>query len=630
MATTLINIGAVANDGTGAPIRSAFGTVNDNFDLINGALFAGTESTIISAFSVTGGYVVSNSYVVADTYVNANAIVGNTVTSYGNLYVSQDGAYIVGNVTVIGNLSVSGSQAASQAQASTASLLNLHYSPTPFVVNDNRDIGLVWQYYTAGPEQKAFLGWQNATQSLIYYDNITESVSNVITSGTPGNVQFGSLLLSNLTSATSNTSGALRVAGGASVQGNLHVAGNLVATFANVANLQVRGNVVGSMYFSGADTVYVGGSPVVTSATSFNGGPVGLDTQFNSTTAATSVNTGAVRLLGGLGVNGNIWAANIHAITGGNVRANIIGNIFTPAQPFITSLGTLTGLSVQGQINSRDIIPETNLTFNIGSSNTTRFNKIWAFDTDFSGAMTLSGDITSSANINLNRSGIVGVHTTTATAEVFNSVASTVRIGAAGSTEFNSNIQAIDTTTGAVEIRGGLSIATGNIHIGGSGGRAITHTGHILPSSNLSFNLGSTTAWYNTFYGVSTQAQYADLAEKYVSDQEYEVGTVVIFGGTQEITITNEFADPRVAGVISTNPAYLMNAAIEGQPVALRGRVPVRVTGPVNKGDLLVTSTTPGYARSVGIDNGYGAAVFAKSLTQDSRNGTKIIEAVII
>jgi hypothetical protein len=120
------------------------------------------------------------------------------------------------------------------------------------------------------------------------------------------------------------------------------------------------------------------------------------------------------------------------------------------------------------------------------------------------------------------------------------------------------------------------------------------------------------------------------LAENYLSDQIYEYGTVVVFGGESEITVTNEFADHRVAGVISQNPAYLMNAAVDGLPVALRGRVPVRVTGPVAKGDLLVTSTTPGFAQSVGSDTGFGVRIFAKALEDNTSTRTKIIEAVII
>lgn len=615
MPTTFVNIGSVPNDGTGDPIRTAFGTVNENFDLINGALFAGTESTIISAFSLTSGSIVSNSYILADSWVNADSIVSNTITSSGHLRVNSNGAYIVGNVNIIGSLNVSGTQTQTQTQQSTSPILGLHYSPTPLVIDDGKDIGLEWQYFK-GAEKKAFLGWQNSTGSLVYLDDITD-VGNVITAGVFGNVQIGSLLISNTTATTSNTSGALKVVGGISTLGNLYVAGNIVTTTTTTANLSVTGNVVGSMYFNSGDTIFINGSPVVTSASAFNGGPVGLDTQFNSTTAATSLSTGAVRVAGGAAITGNlIVGANIvmPASTVNRIFGNLSGRVLTADQTAITSLGTLTGLSVAGQINTRDIIPETNLTYSLGTSTNTRFAKIWAFDADFSGVLATSGTIT----------------TTAASASIFNSGATTVSIGGGGSTVFSSNTQATSTTTGAVRITGGASIATGNLYIGGSGGVSIRHVGSIIPESNLVFNLGSTTNWYNTFYGVSTQAKYADLAENYTPDAEYEAGTVVVFGGDQEITVTSDFADPRVAGVISTNPAYLMNAAAEGLPVALRGRVPVRVVGPVLKGDLLVTSTTPGYARSVGRDNGYGAAVFAKSITQDLSNGTKIIEAVIL
>ena len=622
MAINLINTGATANDGTGDVIRNAFDTVNDNFDFINGGLFAGTQSSIISAVSVTAGYIYSN------TWVNANSIVSNTITSAGNLTVQSNGALIFGNVTIFGNLTVSGTQLAQTSQNSSSPILQIHYSATPLVTDDAKDIGLEWQYYE-GAERKGFLGWQNSSGSLVYLDDITDS-ANIITAGTPGNVQFGSLLLSNTTSSTSNVTGALKVSGGASVAGNLYVAGNVVSTFANIGNLAVTGYHVGDMNFAGADTIYINGSPVQTAAQAFDGGTIGLATIFNDTTQSTSAVTGAVTVKGGIGAAGNIWAGNLQSNIGGNVRANVQGNIFTAAQPYITSLGTLTGLSVQGQINSRNIIPETNLTYTIGSSTSTRYSKIWAFDTDFSGAMTLAGILTTTANIAINTGTAAAVTTTTAVGELFNTTATTVRIGGDAVTQFRNDTKATSTTTGAVQVTGGISVATGNLYIGGSGGTAIVHTGHILPSSNLTANLGSSTAWYNTFYGVSTQAQYADLAENYVADDNYEIGTVVVFGGDAEITVTNEFADHRVAGVISANPAYLMNAAVSGLPVALRGRVLVRVSGPVAKGDLLVTSTTPGYARSVGSDTGFGVRIFAKSLEVNTNNGTNIIEAVIL
>lgn len=667
--TSLVQVGSAPNDGSGDTIRNAFSTVNSNFDLLNGAIFTGEKATIISAVSVTGGYIISNSY------VTANSVQANSFVSAGNLTVQSNGALIYGNVTIVGNLTVSGSQAASQSQTSSASILALHFSDTPFVVNDSRDIGTKFQYYNTS-QQYSFLGWQNATSSLVYLDAVSESIGNVIT-GTFGNVKFGSLSLANTAATTSNTSGALQVAGGISTQGNLWVQNNIRSTSANIGNLSVTGYHVGNMNFIGTDTIFINGSPVQTAAQAFNGGAVALATIFFDVSPATALGTGAVRVAGGFSANGNVHV-------GGNVVTNglsqgYLGNIMTANQPFVTGLGSLTGLTVNGQTNSQNIIPSLNQTYSLGSSNSTRWLKIWAFDTDLSGTVTsgiinASGLITATANIAVNSPSNAGLTTTQSTAYLFNENAlniriggagttffnritaaniainttnsglttsqstvylfnenaSNIRIGGAGTTYFGSNLQATSTSTGATVNIGGFSVKSGNIYIGGSGGTAITHTGDILPSANLVYDLGSNTAWYNTFYGVSTQAKYADLAEKYRADATYESGTVVVFGGSAEITTTTQMADHRVAGVISTNPAYLMNAATEGLPVALRGRVPMKVIGPVSQGDLLVTSDSAGCAISVGGDVSYGVKIFAKSLETNEAVGEKIIEAVIL
>lgn len=102
------------------------------------------------------------------------------------------------------------------------------------------------------------------------------------------------------------------------------------------------------------------------------------------------------------------------------------------------------------------------------------------------------------------------------------------------------------------------------------------------------------------FHGTATTAQYADLAELYESDAEYEPGTVVKIGGEKEVTQTTTAFDPGVFGIVSTDPAYLMNSAAQGTvvPVALAGRVPVKVIGPVKKGQRLLSSEEPGVARA--------------------------------
>ena len=120
----------------------------------------------------------------------------------------------------------------------------------------------------------------------------------------------------------------------------------------------------------------------------------------------------------------------------------------------------------------------------------------------------------------------------------------------------------------------------------------------IIPTTDASFDIGSSSYGYNTVYAKATSAQYADLAEKYETDSDYEVGTVVIFGGEKEVTQSTIANDTRVAGVISEAPAYLMNDNSDGQAVALVGKVKCKVHGIIQKGDLLTTSgERPGCAR---------------------------------
>ena len=128
----------------------------------------------------------------------------------------------------------------------------------------------------------------------------------------------------------------------------------------------------------------------------------------------------------------------------------------------------------------------------------------------------------------------------------------------------------------------------------GGSGTAGTITGAFTASGNWNI---SGSAW--TLSGGSTlQSTYADLAEFYEGDQEYAPGTVLVFGGDKEVTTTNQVNDTRVAGVVTTNPAYVMNQEQTGIKVciALAGRVPVMVVGRVKKGDMLTTAATPGFA----------------------------------
>ena len=136
-----------------------------------------------------------------------------------------------------------------------------------------------------------------------------------------------------------------------------------------------------------------------------------------------------------------------------------------------------------------------------------------------------------------------------------------------------------------------------------------------------------------TLYGTATTAQYADLAENYVADANYEPGTVLVFGGAKEVTVSAEQEDRRIAGVVSTDPAHLMNSECAGEhiaPIALQGRVPCRVTGTVNKGDLIVSSITSGVGMAwTKFENPRTGAVIGKALEHKDTEGEAVIEVVV-
>ena len=236
------------------------------------------------------------------------------------------------------------------------------------------------------------------------------------------------------------------------------------------------------------------------------------------------------------------------------------------AQPHITSVGTLTSLAVTGAVTGASFTGAHNGTVGATTPNTGVFTTVSA------------------------GSGITGTLQTAAQPNV-------TSLGTLASLNTNCAI---------------TTVGVGAFDIGSSANRF----GEIFGT---------------TFNGIATSANYADLAEKYQSDSDYVAGTVLVFGGDREVTKSTSFADVSVAGVVSTNPAYLMNnLEVDAVPVALRGKVPIYVIGPVTKGDLLVTSETSGCAISVQKNAAFGIAIFAKAIETNLEDGIKLVEAVII
>jgi hypothetical protein len=141
--------------------------------------------------------------------------------------------------------------------------------------------------------------------------------------------------------------------------------------------------------------------------------------------------------------------------------------------------------------------------------------------------------------------------------------------------------------------------------------------------NGINITAGALKATY--FVGTATAANYADLAEMYLADAEYELGTVLMVGGEKEVTACQW--GKRAIGAVSANPAYLMNKDLEGGTiVALKGRIPVKVTGRVKKGDELIASNDG--AAVTGVPHSSG--VFAIALESSDDIGVKLVECLIL
>ena len=188
-----------------------------------------------------------------------------------------------------------------------------------------------------------------------------------------------------------------------------------------------------------------------------------------------------------------------------------------------------------------------------------------------------------------------------------------------------------DTNTGFFRLGAdSIGVSAGGTH------RITANTGGLYPLATTTYDVGgASNKWRSmhatNFYGTATAALYADLAERFESDMSLEEGDVVMIGGEKEITKTDRESTPDVFGVISSLPAYAMNAdggSDETHPyVALAGKVPVKVIGKVLKGQRLVASSQTGIAIAAETKNIF--AVVGRALESSDELGIKLIHAVV-
>jgi hypothetical protein len=407
---------------------------------------------------------------------------------------------------------------------------------------------------------------QLATVNNITY--VYSSASNAWTKTTTSQVTIG-----NTTSSTSTTTGALIVAGGAGIAGNVF-AGSIYTDNLKFAN--------GNPYTS---TTIANTTDITANASS--GTNVGLSL---TTTGVTAGNYGSATSIPTIVVDNK---GRISSITT-NAASSTITLAGSSGSGSVSGGGTLTFASTNGVTiavgNSyanistpQDIRTSASPTFAGGSftGNVTRNSK--AIITNYSGNVAPASPIQGDEWFRGNTGAIYKY--------IYDNVSSTYNWVNYSSALYNANTAAVANTL------------------------ALRDSGGNITATN--------------FLGTASSAKYADLAEIYTSDKNYEPGTVVVFGGTAEITATKITHDTRVAGVISTNPAYLMNSEATGLPVAFTGRVPCKVRGPVTKGDVLVTSAYPEYAERMTDVLYRPGCILGKSLSDVAENVFATVEVVV-
>jgi hypothetical protein len=427
---------------------------------------------------------------------------------------------------------------------------------------------------------------------------------------------------------------------GISVTNNSTSTSTVAYDIANIGVLSIRGstaiavsNSTGTVVVTNLGVTSLTGGPSITVSASTGNvtiNSLGVTQVLGSTAIAVSTSTGSI-VVTNLGVTQVLGSTAIAVSTStGSIVVTNLGVTQVQGGGGIT-VSTSTGSVIITSAGVTQIQGSTAIAVSTGTG-TVVVTNLGVTQVQGGAAIAVSN---STGSVVINNLGVVqvttgsGITVSTSTGAVTIQSIDTIQLVTnRGNTTTNSlsitnSAASISTVTGALVVAGGIGVG-GNVNIGGSlsvassfilstniaststqtgtlvvaGGIGVG--GDITPSGLRSAAAGSTV--YGTWTlatNASFQATYADLAEWYASDQEYEAGTVLVFGGDAEVTTTTNAYDSRVAGVVTTDPAYVMNVGQTGTRVciALVGRVPVKVIGPVNKGDLLTTADIPGYAR---------------------------------
>ena len=524
---------------------------------------------------------------------NANFVVQNGLT-VGPLTIDA----ATGSINTSGDINITGNLGVSQIAKNDSSVsINDTGSGSTIVIKID---GTTEQTVDANGVNLATGGYYSINGSSVL--NATTLGSGVTASGLTSVGTLTGLTVSGTTALAGTTAGTLNATSG-------NIGTLAVTTGFSTANAVITGGSLNNTTV-GATTHNTGRFTTIT-ATTVNAGTIGNASAAFSGASATLTST--------------LIATTVNAGTIGNSGATLTGTLSTAAQNGVTTMTGLTGFGTASVVTTAagHLTVTGNLTVN-GTQNIIN-NTIYETTEYVVNQNATNGNIgtlavttgLSTANAVVTGGSInnATVGATTHTTGRFTTItATTVNAGTIGN--------ASATLTGTLSTAAQTNVTSLGTLTG------LTVSGAIVPNANLTIDVGSVSAWFNNFYGVSTQAKYADLAENYQADKTYNPGTVLMFGGTYEVTLAN-VDTTAVAGVVSTNPAHLMNGQLSGSnvvPLALTGRVPCMVIGPVRKGDMMVSAGF-GYAKSS--QSPQLGQVIGKALQDFPINAKGVIEVVV-
>ena len=610
---------------------------NVSANLLTGTLTTNAQPNITSTGTLAGLVVAGN--ITPSTDITYN--LGNNTNRFNDLYLANSTIYIgsqtisanATNVIISGLLTanVSGNISGNAATAGTVTtnaqpnitsvgiLSSLSVSGNITTGNLDGANSITGNYFIGSGNNLSNIQGANVTGAVSYASTANSvalanvsgagNIASINLDGSSSNILYGNGVFAPAAATYGNSDVATFLASYGNntitTTGNISV-GNIIGNgqaLTGLTGANVTGTVANATYALDA-----GNATNATSATSATSattaGTVTTNAQPNITSTGTltsisvsgNANVGNIGTGGLITATGNINAGNI--ITGGIVSAT--GNITAPF--FIGNGSQLTGISVGAgsQIvnGNSSVTVAANSNVSISVAGTTDVVIITNTGANITGTLSASGNITA-GNISATLfTGDVSGNATTA---------GTVTNAAQG------NITSLGTLTG-LGVSGTATI---------SGNSALTTTNL---TSGANTTLGYLTGNWQLTAGSRLNATYADLAEYYEADTSYEPGTVLEFGGDKEVTLAEDGTN-KVAGVVSTDPAYVMNMKCKGEHIvalALQGRVPTKVRGTIHKGDMLV-SGGDGYARPA--NNPDMGTVIGKSLANFTGEG--IIEVAV-